>query len=249
MPLEIDDSVRQLNLAAPQARQLFNHANYLVEALERRNEWVLCVIGFFPHLPEILHPQVSTWHVFKKVGRHFMLRHVWQHDVWRLSAAKAPQDDSPPPAAHDGRRLPRRRLNPDDSTARAVCARRPPRSTKKRVVELFCADLCDLELWSYLYRIGDNALVASLACFAAAKARIASIQRLARGLFPIAQTREGTSKLQAGYPVQESYGHARYEKRTFRIGHMTLELTVFERTRWEDWLFGRLIEEEELTPA
>lgn len=252
MPLEIDDSVRKLNLAAPKAKELFNHANRLIEALERRNEWVLCVVGFFPDLPEILHPEVSTWHCFKKVKHHFLLRHVWQRDVWHLSVAKAPQDNRPPPrTVHDGRRAPRRRQRPDDNGARAAAVRRPPRSTKKRVAEWFARIPTDAQIKSYLYKIVDNVAGSAKLSFAHAKTSIAAIKPLARELFTIAQPSAGTSKLEVEYPVQESYGHARYERRTFKIGHMTLELTteIRERARWEDWLFGRLIEERELSLA
>jgi hypothetical protein len=249
MPLEIDDSVRKLNLAAPKATQLVNHTNRLIEALERRNEWVLCVIGFFPDLPAILHPQVSTWHVFKKVKHHFMLRHVPRRNVWRLTVANPPQNHRPPPAAQVGVRATRVRQAQAGGGATAAKVRRPLRKTKKRVMQWVARILATGEMSSDLYKSVDNFLAAASALFAAAKRNIAAIQSLTPGLFTIAQPSEGTSKLRDGYPVQESHGHARYERRTFKIGHMTLELTVLERVRWEDWLFGRLIEQEELLLA
>lgn len=249
MPLEIDDSVRKLNLAAPKATQLVNHTNRLIEALERRNEWVFCVIGFFPDLPAILHPQMSTWHVFKKVKHHFMLRHVPRRNVWRLTVASAPQNNRPPPAAQVGLRATRVRQAQAGNGARAAKVRRPPRKTKKRVIEWVGRILASGDVTLKLYKIVENAKTEATTAFAAARRNIAAIQSLTRGLFTIAQPGEGTSKLHHEYPVQESNGYARYERRTFRIGHMTLELSVLERVRWEDWLFGRLIEQEELLLA
>lgn len=126
--------VQDTKFSGPKTTQLYNLCLTLIELLEQRREWINFVIKLSPDLPDILHPEISTWHCFRKYNRTFILKYDGSDDTWVLNFADDP--DAPPPgsAGSPGGACPPAEKVSQRNAARLARASRPRKATLKRIL-------------------------------------------------------------------------------------------------------------------
>jgi hypothetical protein len=241
---ECGDDVVRLRLTSPKLTQLLNCARAKIELLERRNEWASTVIKLFPELPDILQPEIASWHCFRKHRRNYIIKYVAEKNLWRLNVAEraAPPQDPRSDAGGGAKPPPPMRTS---AIARRARKKGQPRAALTRTWWEADAPRARSALSAAYGRLQSvwNAVAAAI-CTA-----LTALQPFVRAHAPMAPVLTAFFKGFADDAEQESFADARLERRLLRIGpNLTLVLNtlVQERPQWEAWLFGKPTEEEQL---
>lgn len=257
-----------LKLSGPQSTNVINEAEETAERLSARNEWALQVNEFFPDLPSILKVERCTEFPFTRFRRDLVLKLDQTDGWWEVDAlvrqpppssaggtsgpgaasggSSSPAGGGPTPALHlvrtpspkdDGadeyrpistapRRVRPHRRAPDDlidyleAFQKSVCET----SLFRHTMSVFCAIL----EWMRRMTIMDQPRKAWLVVCSRCEAVSASFSY-------------------ADQIVQD--GCAAFERRVVERGGRRLTLLTFSaypKPNWESWLFGRLIEDEQV---
>jgi|CXWL01.1.fsa_nt_gi hypothetical protein len=238
--------VHNMKISGPKATQLYNFCLALIEVLEQRREWANLVVKLFPELPDILHPEISTWHCFEKFKRAFILKYDSSDDTWELNFADDPQ--GPPPGSlgspSEARAPAKKAQRPN--AARPARARRPRKATLKRILFKSYIRLETHFLDQILPSMRER--VRAMREFGQA-----ALETMTQGLVRFRATLAWKiSSLFRGFDeplAQASYGNAHMERRLVGVGTgLVLILSTFVPERpvvqWEAWLFGKILEEE-----
>lgn len=273
MTFRRDHNLYQLKLSGPQSTNLFNGVEKTIENLDQRNVWALCVNELNPGLPDILKVERCTQFVFTRFKRDLMLKRDDEEGLWVLAQRDQPKkpddngDGAPPPPDDDGggpgggigqggasqaKPLPTQPMGVPD-----VGDEYRPISAAPRRKRASGASSRAAFLWSALEALRE----APLFCHTRALV-IEAILRLNGAVRRFAEQAQNALLLALGWDcgvnVAVTYGGDLVQDRRFgavlepqTVERAGTKLTVwtfspYDKPKWELWLFGRLLEDEQV---
>lgn len=272
MTFRRDLNLYELKLSGPQSTNLFNGVEKTIENLDQRNVWALCVNELNPGLPDILKVERCTQFVFTRFKRDMMLKRDDEEGLWVLAKRerpKKPEDGgdggAPPPAntedggggggqggASQAKQLPTQPVGVPDAgheyrRISAVPRRKCVRGASSRAAFMWRAFEALREAPNFCHM--RSLLIARMLRAKSAARRFAEQAQKALLLALGWDLGVNFAVMCADDLVQDRRFGAVLEPRTVERAGTKLTVWTFspyEKPKWELWLFGRLLEDEQI---
>jgi len=262
---ERKDGIAELKLSGPHSARLFNRTKQLIALLEHRNDWAHCVNALVP-LPSIAKVDTCTRFVFSKLGYDFVLSFDVKKGLWCLAQLPPPpaqdsadlspdnHDDGGGKGSSGGHDAPRplRAPAPKPQTGDEY---RPISEVPRRPGKLASRDAY---LWTSWESIRSSPRFRHTtfklkAWMERAKEALRSFSEQAQNALLLAlgwvDGLGNFSETGSAHFVQDSRFGAVVEPQVVERAGRTFTVwtfSLYDRPKWECWLFGRLIEDEHI---
>lgn len=248
-------NAQYVKLNGAQTGRLRNLCVEKIPELEFRRYWALCVAELHPDMPATMRPDVPDKFFFRKYRRTFVLELDLERDVWVLNVLGTPAE--PPVGGANGG------AGGDGPVPQGGGGRRGPAARRRTVARTLHFSSSE-GVFSYLYKTWGRLASSGLVLLTIERANRIMLRlresvnaalsdpRIVARLHQIVSLARYVSSLFTR--VRELEGHATYglhrlEQRRVEIAPgklVSVNTFVAVRHDWESWLFGRLVEEEQL---
>lgn len=263
-----EDGIDSLGVSGPMATKLFHRVKQLITLLEHRNDWALCISALNPAMEGILREPPITRFVFEKFDREFVISFNAKEGRWSLGLlpsqqppqAGAASNPPPPPNAGGGPgsqsaeaqpiALPPAPKPPAGDEYRPISAA-PRRARGNRASRTgFLWRAFDAAQRSPRFRHIGALWKRAIAQAESALRQVAGQAQKALLLALGEDDRAGNhSVTRLVHLVQERRFGAVFEPQVVERAGRTFTVWTFSehaKPKWELWLFGRLIEDEQI---